>query len=98
MTNENMPFTARPDLALKNSERWLPTKWAELELGLDKRTLRSYRDCNGGPLVEKKHWRMGLHSNSPVRYEVVGISLLLHNLGKKRLNRNGKNKNLCNCG
>ena len=39
-------------------------------LGVSVQTLRSYRDLQGGFLIEGKHWFSGAFNNSPIRWDI----------------------------
>ena len=39
-------------------------------LGVSVQTLRSYRDLQGGFLIEGKHWFSGAFNNSPIRWDL----------------------------
>ena len=39
-------------------------------LGVSVQTLRSYRDLQGGFLIEGKHWFSGAFDNSPIRWDI----------------------------
>jgi hypothetical protein len=39
-------------------------------LGVSVQTLRSYRDLQGGFLIEGKHWFSGAFKNSPIRWDI----------------------------
>ena len=38
--------------------------------GVSVQTLRSYRDLQGGFLIEGKHWFSGAFDNSPIRWDI----------------------------
>jgi hypothetical protein len=39
-------------------------------LGVSTKTLRRYRDLEGGFLVQDKHWFSGAFDNSPIRWDI----------------------------
>ena len=50
--------------------RLLRTELAARILGVSTKTLRRYRDLEGGFLVQDKHWFSGAFDNSPIRWDI----------------------------
>ena len=48
----------------------LKTADASRSLGVSTKTLRRYRDLEGGFLVQDKHWFSGAFDNSPIRWDI----------------------------
>ena len=48
----------------------LKTADASRLLGVSTKTLRRYRDLEGGFLVQDKHWFSGAFDNSPIRWDI----------------------------
>ena len=48
----------------------LKTVDASRSLGVSTKTLRRYRDLEGGFLVQDKHWFSGAFDNSPIRWDI----------------------------
>ena len=48
----------------------LKTADASRSLGVSTKTLRPYRDLEGGFLVQDKHWFSGAFDNSPIRWDI----------------------------
>lgn len=65
-------------------ELWLKTSDATYQLQMSAKTLASYRDEKGGPLIEWEHWFAGVFRNSAHQYEVNGIRKRLCQVGRLR--------------
>ena len=76
------PMTRRK--AEPQPERWLKTSEAAYEMRMSVKTLSSYRDEKGGPLIEGKHWIAGRFKNSSHLYERYGCITELGRTGKIR--------------
>lgn len=63
--------------------RWLPTGAAALSLGISSDTLKRYADRDE-TLIEGKHFRHGLHTNSPRLWNVEACLERLTHQGKAR--------------
>ena len=48
----------------------LKTADASRSLGVSTKTLRRYRNLEGGFLVQDKHWFSGAFDNSPIRWDI----------------------------
>ena len=55
---------------IQDSGVLLKTGSAAPILGVSVQTLRSYRDLQGGFLIEGKHWFSGAFNNSPIRWDI----------------------------
>ena len=55
---------------IQDSEVLVKTGSAAPILGVSVQTLRSYRDLQGGFLIEGKHWFSGAFDNSPIRWDI----------------------------
>ena len=51
-------------------QKLLKTADASRYLGVSTKTLRRYRDLEGGFLVQDKHWFSGAFDNSPIRWDI----------------------------
>ena len=53
-----------------NTPNLLGTANTAAILGVSTKTLRRYRDLEGGFLVQDKHWFSGAFDNSPIRWDI----------------------------
>ena len=57
-------------MKIQDSGVFVKTGSAAPILGVSVQTLRSYRDLQGGFLIEGKHWFSGAFNNSPIRWDI----------------------------
>ena len=53
-----------------NEQKLYKTADASRILAVSTKTLRRYRDLEGGFLVQDKHWFSGAFDNSPIRWDI----------------------------
>jgi hypothetical protein len=66
---------------LEEAQQWLKTNDAARALGLSTQTIHRYRDDNGGFLAKGFDYHLGMHPNSPIRWNVPEIRKALHKRG-----------------
>ena len=62
---------------------WLRTKDAEDWLAVSASTLRRYRDINGGFLIEKEDYVLGLSKTAPIIWNTDSIREKFHYRGRR---------------
>lgn len=66
-------------------EKWLPTPLASDALGYSAKTLKRYRDIDGGFLVAGRHWAFGPTGSSAISWNITECRAEFHRRGLMRL-------------
>jgi len=72
---------------------WLPTPLAATALGFSARTIKRYRDRNGGFLVGGQDWCFGPTGASPISWNITTCRQKFHERGLLRIALDAKRKN-----
>lgn len=70
---------------MNTAEKWLPTPLATGALGYSAKTLKRYRDIDGGFLVAGRHWAFGPTSASAISWNIPECRAEFHHRGLMRL-------------
>jgi len=79
---------------MNSSEEWLPTPLAIHALGYSAKTLKRYRDIDGGFLVAGRHWSYGPTNASAISWNITACRAEFHRRGLMRLKAEAALKDL----
>jgi hypothetical protein len=66
-------------------DEWLPTPLATKALGYSAKTLKRYRDIDGGFLVAGRHWAFGPTAAAAISWNITQCRMEFHRRGLMRL-------------
>ncbi len=70
---------------MNSNEEWLPTRLATRALGYSARTLKRYRDRNGGFLIAGQDWSFGPTGASSISWNITTCRRKFHERGRLML-------------
>ena len=79
---------------MNSNEEWLPTPLAIRALGYSARTLKRYRDRNGGFLIAGQDWCFGPTGASSISWNITSCRRKFHERGKSMIGIDSVRKEL----
>jgi hypothetical protein len=70
---------------MNTPDEWLPTPLATKALCFSAKTLKRYRDIDGGFLVAGRHWAFGPTGASAISWNITQCRMEFHRRGLMRL-------------
>ena len=83
---------------MNSNEEWLPTPLAIRALGYSARTLKRYRDRNGGFLIAGQDWCFGPTGASSISWNITSCRRKFHERGKSMIGIDSVRKELAEVG
>lgn len=83
---------------MNSNEEWLPTPLAIRALGYSARTLKRYRDRNGGFLIAGQDWCFGPTGASSISWNITSCRRKFHERGKSMIGIDSVRKELAGVG
>ena len=83
---------------MNSNEEWLPTPLAIRALGYSTRTLKRYRDRNGGFLIAGQDWCFGPTGASSISWNITSCRRKFHERGKSMIGIDSVRKELAGVG
>ena len=83
---------------MNSNEEWLPTPLAIRALGYSARTLKRYRDRNGGFLIAGQDWCFGPTGASSISWNITTCRQKFHERGKLMIGIDSVRKELAEVG
>ena len=83
---------------MNSNEEWLPTPLAIRALGYSARTLKRYRDRDGGFLIAGQDWCFGPTGASSISWNITSCRRKFHERGKSMIGIDSVRKELAEVG